>query len=73
MLNCCASRCSLNLAEIVALRDEYSDEETEGFGVWMFEYGEGLARASVWLNETINLRRSLFRFFSDFQFCQSGL
>ncbi len=27
---------------IIALRDEYTDEDMEGFGAWMLEYGEGL-------------------------------
>jgi hypothetical protein len=27
---------------IIALRDEYIDEEMERFGAWMLEHGEGL-------------------------------
>ena len=39
-----SGRSVVNIADgvIVALRDEYRDEEMETFGAWMLEHGEGL-------------------------------
>jgi hypothetical protein len=39
-----AGRSVVDIADgvIIALRDEYIDEEMERFGAWMLELGEGL-------------------------------
>jgi hypothetical protein len=44
-----AGRSVVNIADgvIVALRDEYANEEMERFGAWMLEYGEGLGGSYV--------------------------